>query len=297
MRVMLLIVGFLCLMALSCQSPQRVEVLELWYDTPATDWMTEALPIGNGYKGAMFFGGVHQEQIQFSEGSLWSGGPGTGDAYNYGIREGAWKYLAEIRQLLNEGRFADAHRMALRELTGSIDLHSSDNQFGNFGAQQTMGDLFISVDHHGEPTNYRRSLDIANAEGVVSYEIDGVTYKRTYFGSYPRKVMVYRFESNKKVNYSIQYVTPHQKNRESFSDGVYSFQGEVRDNGMAYETCLKIDSDGEVAFIDGVLQITDAGTLTIYHVSATDYINAYPDYKGNDYVAVNREAPSPDYLL
>ena len=29
----------------------------LWYDHPAHDWMTEALPIGNGRLGAMLFGG------------------------------------------------------------------------------------------------------------------------------------------------------------------------------------------------------------------------------------------------
>ena len=28
--------------------------LVLWYDEPAQDWMQEALPIGNGYLGAMF---------------------------------------------------------------------------------------------------------------------------------------------------------------------------------------------------------------------------------------------------
>ena len=28
----------------------------LWYDQPATSWMTEALPIGNGPMGAMLFG-------------------------------------------------------------------------------------------------------------------------------------------------------------------------------------------------------------------------------------------------
>jgi alpha-L-fucosidase 2 len=290
-KIRILVISMLSI-TLSCQTPTGKEVMELWYDQPATDWMTEALPIGNGFKGAMIFGGVHQEQIQFSEGSLWSGGPGTGDVYNFGIRDGAWKYLEEIRQLLNKERFAEAHRLASRELTGSISRENPDNQFGNYGAQQTMGDLFISVDHQGEPTNYKRSLDIANAEGVVSYEINGVNYKRTFFGSYPRKMMVYRFKGDKKTNYSINYLSPHKKNQVSFANNVYSFQGEVKDNGMNYETCLKIDSDGDIVFIDGVLHITDAKTLTIYHVSATDYINQFPDYTGNDYLADNRVALS-----
>ena len=47
--------------------------LTLWYDRPAQDWMTEALPIGNGPMGAMLFGGTDVERIQFNEISLWSG--------------------------------------------------------------------------------------------------------------------------------------------------------------------------------------------------------------------------------
>ncbi len=37
--------------------------MRLWYDRPATNWMTSALPIGNGELGALFFGGVESEQI------------------------------------------------------------------------------------------------------------------------------------------------------------------------------------------------------------------------------------------
>ena len=42
----------------------------LFYEHPATSWMKEALPVGNGYLGAMMFGGVSEERIQFNEESL-----------------------------------------------------------------------------------------------------------------------------------------------------------------------------------------------------------------------------------
>jgi hypothetical protein len=45
----------------------------LWSDRPATAWMTEAYPIGNGPMGAMLFGGTEIERVQFNEVSLWSG--------------------------------------------------------------------------------------------------------------------------------------------------------------------------------------------------------------------------------
>lgn len=49
------------------------ENLKLHYTASAKDWMTEALPIGNGRMGAMIFGGVEKEHLQFNEQSLWTG--------------------------------------------------------------------------------------------------------------------------------------------------------------------------------------------------------------------------------
>jgi alpha-L-fucosidase 2 len=55
--------------------------LTLRYDQPATRWEEEALPIGNGYLGAMLFGGVATDQIQFNEESLWIGDESDTGAY------------------------------------------------------------------------------------------------------------------------------------------------------------------------------------------------------------------------
>lgn len=55
----------------------------LWYktSTEATGvsypWMEYALPLGNGELGCMVFGGVHTEELQFNEKTLWSGPANT----------------------------------------------------------------------------------------------------------------------------------------------------------------------------------------------------------------------------
>lgn len=55
----------------------------LWYTTSAEatgveyPWMEYALPIGNGELGCMIFGGVHNEELQFNEKTLWSGPANT----------------------------------------------------------------------------------------------------------------------------------------------------------------------------------------------------------------------------
>lgn len=65
----------------------------IWFDTPATRWESEALPIGNGRAGAMLFGDTGNERIQFNEQSLW-GGVNDYDSSNYDTGElGFGSYL------------------------------------------------------------------------------------------------------------------------------------------------------------------------------------------------------------
>ncbi len=61
--------GIIFLTLSACNQTTTIEEpsLKLWYNEPATDWQSEALPIGNGYMGAMFFGGIEKEQIQFAQ--------------------------------------------------------------------------------------------------------------------------------------------------------------------------------------------------------------------------------------
>lgn len=55
----------------------------LWYTTSSVatgvsyPWMEYALPLGNGELGCMVFGGVHNEELQFNEKTLWSGPANT----------------------------------------------------------------------------------------------------------------------------------------------------------------------------------------------------------------------------
>src|SRR5689334_1147793 len=85
--------------------------LKLWYDKPSAKW-TDALPIGNGRLGAMIFGGVDTDRIQFNEETLWTGGPRD---YN---RRGAYKYLPQIRELLFEGKQNEAEQLAEEQFMG-----------------------------------------------------------------------------------------------------------------------------------------------------------------------------------
>ena len=79
--------------------------LRATYDRPATDWQSEALPLGNGYMGAMVYGGVSHNIIQTNEHTLWSGGPGEDPSYDGGhLRTPAENRatLQKVRSLLQQ---------------------------------------------------------------------------------------------------------------------------------------------------------------------------------------------------
>ena len=75
----------LLVLACACGTPVLARDLALRYDAPAPDtadgWEREALPIGNGRIGAMIFGQVAREHLQFNDITLWTGDARTMGAY------------------------------------------------------------------------------------------------------------------------------------------------------------------------------------------------------------------------
>ncbi|MBY9082830.1 glycoside hydrolase N-terminal domain-containing protein, partial [Paenibacillus sp. HN-1] len=67
------------------------------FTNEAKNW-NEAFPIGNGFIGAMVFGGTSIERIQVNEDSLWSGGNMNR------INPDAKEYIPQIRTLLKEDK-------------------------------------------------------------------------------------------------------------------------------------------------------------------------------------------------
>ncbi len=65
------------------------------------------------------------------------------------------------------------------------------------GGTRTFGDVYIDT-FHKDVENYERGLCADNATAYTSYEIDGITYRREYFVSYPDRVLAVRFTAHNK---------------------------------------------------------------------------------------------------
>src|SRR6187549_2492720 len=145
--------------------------LKLWYTKPASKWV-EALPIGNGRMGAMIFGGIENDRIQFNEETLWTGGP-----RNYS-RPGAYKYLDAIRQLLFAGKQKEAEALAEKEFMG---LKSFEGERSSWINKVTADKKFAgeNFDDSKWPT-----MQVPSWDGweMVGFEgLDGAIWLRTSF--------------------------------------------------------------------------------------------------------------------
>lgn len=169
----------------------------LWYKKAAADW-NAALPLGNGFMGAMCFGGTLIDRFQLNNDSIWWGGPRDR------INPDALDNIPVIRRLIREGRITEAEELANEAMAGIPENQSH---------YEPLGDLFIIPEgseririlgireHWSDQLNciedlpdYRRELDTDTGVHTVSYTKDGVFFSRESFISFPDRVMAIKCE-------------------------------------------------------------------------------------------------------
>ena len=253
----------LALIAAPIGAQERVRTQTLWYDAPATQWV-EALPVGNGRLGAMVFGGIGRERIQFNESTVWTGGP-----HDYS-RRGAYKYLSRIRQLLYADRQAEAEALAQVHFM-SAPLRQR--------AYQAFGDLRIdlpSIDT-SKVEQYRRELDLDSAVATTRYRVDGVTYVRQVFATHPAGVIVLRLSADRpgRVSFTVTPSSTHKWNvRKALGRDELSMQGMVEDGVIEFEARLRVEAEGgETASTDSSLTVRGATSATLVLAGATNFVS------------------------
>lgn len=259
--------------------------LKLTYNKSAENW-NEALPIGNGKLGAMIFGGASQEHLQLNEETIWAGEPGNN------VPKNTFDSIQKIRKLLNESKFQEAQNVSNKTYPRQApkDL--------NYGMPyQTMGDLFLDFKGHENVKNYNRSLDIEKALSTVSYEVNGVTFKREIFSSFVDNVIVIKLSSSKKgsLNFSMNASTPH------LQKSIFTEKNQLVING----TCGSVDNKtGKVNFKTVAFPVLKGGKLTStkdqLEISGADevviYVSIATNFKKYNDLSGNPDARVSEYL-
>lgn len=268
------------------------ENLYLWYDKPANatvkdlengwqndaEWL-KALPVGNGFMGAMVFGDVNKERLQLNEKSLWSGSMADND------NPDAYQSLQEIRNLLFAGKYKEA-----TELTNKTQIaRGKGTGFGNgstvpYGCYQILGDVWLDFNTTTAFTNYRRQLDIMNGVAQVQYQQNGVQFKREVFVSNPDRVMIVRLTASKagSISFTLSVNRPERYNT-SAAQNKLTMQGHLNNgkggNGLAYEVdIVPVLEGGKMRTENNSLVIEKANSVTLVIGAATSYRLHYPDY-------------------
>ena len=173
----------------------------LRYDRPAREW-TEALPIGNGFQGAMVFGGTAAERFQINDGSAWSGGPGAESLPPVVDALRAREAVAAARAALTEGRHveADAQVKKLQHRYSQTFLPFADLEIGITPAGARRW--------HRPVEDYERCLELDSALHRVSYIRDGITVRHEAFASYPDRVLIHRIRTDAPVDVTVTLTSP-----------------------------------------------------------------------------------------
>lgn len=269
----------------SCNSSKTNKELNpslmLWYDQPATNW-TEALPVGNGRLGAMVYGSIEKEVIQFNEETLWTGQP-----HDYS-HDSAHEVLSELRQLLWDGKQKEAHELGNERFMSQ--------PFGQF-CYQPFGNVLLDFPNHKNVNNYKRQLDLEDAISSVGYEIEGVKYKREVFASEPNQAIVIHIETSKQgeLNFNIGLDSPHSKYEVSVEGDEVILKGKVNnypneldaqkkpypESKLTFEARLKVVNEGgELVIEENAIKVINANNATLYLVAASNFVN-YQDISGN----------------
>lgn len=267
MKKHLLLVGACVWMMLSAHAQN----LKLWYQQPAKTWV-EALPVGNSSMGAMVYGGTSREELQLNEETLWGGGPYRND------NPKALESLAEVRNLIFSGKTMDAQNL--------IDQTFYTGRNGM--PYQTIGSLIIEAPGHEKAKNYYRDLDLERAVATTRYQVDGVNFQREVFASFPDRVIIVRFTTDKQgeLNFKVSYDSPLQSTvRKQGKKLVLRGKGgdhEGVKGVIEVETQSQVIAEGgKVSLTDKYISVEHATAATLYIAAATNFVN-YHNVKGNE---------------
>ena len=259
----------------------------------AKDW-NEALPIGNGFLGAMVFGKIGTERLQINEDSVWTG------SFMERVNPDARENYPKVRELLLNGEIEQAELLAERSMYAT---------YPHMRHYQTLGDVWIdfykqrgktifkkdqggllSVQHESvEVQTDNRELDISRAVGKIQYESEKGKYEREFFASNPDHIIVYQMKSTDGELLNFDLSLTRKDNRSgrgsSFCDGIEVLDGnKIRlygkqggNHGIAFELLVQVRTkNGKISRMGSHLLVEDAKEATLFITARTSFRSEHP---------------------
>lgn len=275
------------MIAVSVTAANDPERLTLRYDRPADYWV-EALPLGNGRLGAMVYGGIPQDTIQLNEDTFWSGSP-----YN-NLNLNSLSHLQQIRDCINDGRYEEAQRLAMANITADRNITAHGMIY------ESIGNLLLDFpESHKSAIGYTRELDLTKASARIRYNVGDTEYIREVITSLADDVTLIRLTASRKgaLDFGVSFAGPQKKQRVVAGTEVVkgtdnmlrvtTLPGKPEEenipNRLHAVTYIKVMADGGKQSADakkGTLSVKGADSATIIVSSATNF-ESYRDISGD----------------
>jgi len=261
-----------CLLSIQNLTAQDGTLLKLWYNRPAVQWV-EALPLGNGRLGAMVFGNPSQEKIQLNEITVWAGQPNRND--NADAKEA----LPQVRKLIFDGKYKEAQDLVNQKFISKISQGMP---------YQTVGNLNLLFPGHENFSNYYHELNLETAVTTTHYDVDGVTYKREVFVSFPDQVIIVRVKASTpgKISFTASMNHPAAVDISTGDNDKLIMSGRTGDcdsikGAVKFQVQAKIATEGgALSANNNSIVVNNADIATIYISIATNFKN-YNDISGD----------------
>ncbi|MDC8829209.1 glycoside hydrolase family 95 protein [Alteromonas gilva] len=272
----------LCTFSLFSLQVSAAKSMTLSYTQPGQDWESESLPLGNGHLGMTVLGGVQRDALQFNEKTLWTGGPGSKQGYNFGFPQQTETYLKRVQSV--QAALTSKGQLAPEQVAEQLGSAQS-----GYGSYQSFGTLTIDWPaSHGSYHHYQRELDIASATAAVRYQTQDSQFVREYFVSYPDNSIVIRLSASGTENISFKASLKFPENRTrkalQLSPNEVLYAGVLHDNTLQYAAGLRVlNSDGTLTYQpDGGFSVDGASEVVLVLTAATNYALQHPTYRGED---------------
>jgi hypothetical protein len=167
-------------------------------------------------------------------------------------------------------------------ITGTTSING--NEKPTVGNYQPFGDILIDFGNL-KADNYRRELSLNEAIHTVTFSSGNVNYRREYFSSYPDKVIVANFSSDKKGKISFRLKLKDAHNAKvTVAGNKITSSGVLTENAIQYESkVMVINNGGELVSDSTGITVSNAHSVRILLVAGTDFSKDFDkNFKGEN---------------
>lgn len=226
---------------------------KLWY-SGSTEQFTEGLPLGNGRMAAMVLGRPERLRLALNHEWLW-----RGEHRDRQVPASA-AHLAEVREALLSGDYVRGTDLANRYFAGDGGMSGRP---GRVDPYQPAGDLWVTLDAPGEITGYRRALSLRRGVASVRFSAACGWVEQSVFLSTTDGCGVFRMRIQRPVDLTLELTRPEDPHcRLEFpAQGQALAMSGLLAGGVAFEASVKVETDGQAAFLPGRCHIAGATQL------------------------------------